>query len=331
MDHLEKGRYLKKIQLIKLNCVGLQTSKLFYQTLLNELDIEHKKSQSLEDTIRMNITRSRKIIIVLDEIDQLCRNVIYNVYSWTTLKRSSLILIGIANDIDLIHSLSLTPRTGASPVLIHFEAYTKSQIQEIILSRLGHDHSDLFDPKAIEFIAGKCATSGDIRKALQLCIRALDTKVPPLLDTNNSSRNIPRVTVKDVAPIISDTMAPKIISTINSLPLTQQLILCCVVKLTQGKEVAIQKAYNQYRQATKILDVGYLSYQEFIDICDILSTTELITTVHRKEKGANGSNDCLKITTHVTQSQILFSVASDSTITNIITNFLNHIHSATED
>jgi len=273
----------------------------------------------------MAINHSYKIIIVLDEIDQLCRNVIYNVYSWTTLKKSSLILIGIANDIDLIHSLSLTPRTGAKPVLIHFEAYTKSQIQDIILSRLGNDFSEVFDPKAIEFIAGKCATSGDIRKALQLCIRVLDTK------TVDSTGNIPRATVKEVAPIISDTMAPKIISIINSLPLTQQLILCCVVKLTQGKEVSIHMAYNQYRQATKILDMGYLSYQEFVDICDILSTTELITTFHRKEKGvANGSND-IKLTTHVTQDQILFSVASDSTITNILTNFLTHIHNATED
>jgi len=305
--------------------VGLQTAKIFYQTLLKELDIEQKKSQKLEETIRMAINQSGKIIIVLDEIDQLSRNVIYNVYSWTTLKDSSLILIGIANDIDLIHSLSLTPRTGAKPVLIHFEAYTKSQMQNIILSRLGNDFSKVFDPKAIEFIAGKCATSGDIRKALQLCIRVLDTKIV------DSSGNIPRVTVKEVAPIISDTMAPKIISIITSLPLTQQLILCCVVKLTQGKEVSIQMAFNQYRQATKILDMGYLSYQEFVDICDILSTTELITTLHRKEKGVTNVSNDIKITTHVTQSQILFSVASDSTITNILTNFLNNIHNATED
>jgi len=303
--------------------VGLQTSKLFYESLLHEFQIKSTKSKNMEDTIRTTFINSGKIIIILDEIDQLSRNVIYNVYSWTTLKKASLILIGIANDIDLIQSLALSSRTGANPVLINFDAYTKSQIEDIIKSRI-NDYSDLFDPKAIEFIASKCATSGDIRKALQLCIKVLETKIP------DPSGNFPKVTMKDVAPIISSTMAPKIISTVQSLPLTQQLILCCIVKLTEGKDISLQSAYDKYRQATKQSDIGYLSIQEFVEIIDILSTTELISITQKKEKGGKTPTKNVvsesKVTTTITQAQILFSVASDTTLTNILTNFLNLIY-----
>jgi len=295
--------------------VGLQTPKLFYQSVLNEFEMERNKSKTVEENLTYAIKNSGKIILVLDEIDQLSRNVIYNVYSWTTLKKASLVLIGVANDIDLIHSLSLTPRTGATPMLLNFQAYTKSQIQEIIQSRIS-SYSDLFDTKAIDFIASKCAISGDIRKALQLCIKVLDTKTP------DSTGNISKVTVKDVAPIISSTMSPKIISTIHSLPLTQQLILCCVVKLSEGKEISLQTVYEKYRQATKLIEMGQLSYQEFMEICDILSTTEVITISQKKEK----KTEIKVISTPITQDQILFSVTSDTTLTSILTNFLNQIN-----
>jgi len=313
---------LKKIQVIKINCVGLQNSKGFYQSLLSEFQIKSTKSKNIEDTIRTTIINSGKIILLLDEIDQLTRNVIYNVYSWTTLKKASLILIGIANDIDLIQSLALSSRTGANPLLINFDAYTKSQMGDIIQSRI-NDYPDLFDPKAIEFIASKCATSGDIRKALQLCIKVLETKIP------DPAGNITKVSVKDVVLIINATMAPKIISGIQSLPLTQQLILCCIVKLTEGKEISLQSVYDNYRQATKQSDIGYLNFQEFVEIIDILSTTELISVTQKKEKSGKTPNKNVvnesKVTTPITQAQILFSVASDMTLTNILTNFLNLI------
>jgi len=135
--------------------------------------------------------------------------------------------------------------------------------------------------------------------------------------------------VKDVAFIINTIMAPKIISAIQSLPLTQQLILCSIVKLTEGKEISLQSVYDKYRPATKQSDIGYLNFQEFVEIIDILSTTELISITHKKEKGGKGKtpnkNVESKVTTSITQAQILFSVASDVTLTDILTNFLNLI------
>jgi len=281
-----------------------------------------RASEKIEEAIQNELINSKyQIIMVLDEIDQLSKNVITNIYSWTHLKRSSLILIGIANDINLIQSLSLKSRNGTKPILVNFEAYTKQQIQDIIKDRLGDEYSELFDPKAIELVAGKCAMLGDIRKALQLCIRVLDVKLSLDLTETNL-----KVTIKDLAPIISETMASKTISRITSLPFTQQIILCCIVKLSNGKEVSLQTIYDKYRQTTRRLDTGQHGYQEFIEICDILSTTELIT-IERKSKAGKttGGNQLLtdtKITTTVTESEILFSVSNDDTLKNLLSTCL---------
>jgi len=325
LNYLKKEGYLKKIELIKVNCMGFQTPKLFYQRILellqNTTTVE-RVSEKIEEAIQNELINSKyQIIMVLDEIDQLNKNVITNIYSWTNLKRSSLILIGIANDINLIQSLSLKSRTGIKPILVNFDAYNKQQIQDIIKDRLGDDYSEVFDPKAIEFVAGKCAMLGDIRKALQLCTRALDVKLSlDLTDTNH------KVTMRDLSPIISETMAPKTISRITSLPFTQQVILCCIVKLSSSKEVSLQNVYDKYRQTTRRLDTGQLGYQEFIEVCDILSTTELIT-IERKSKAGKttGGNQLLtdtKITTTVTESEILFSISNDDTLKNLLSTCL---------
>jgi len=66
-----------------------------------------------------------------------------------------------------------------------------------------------------------------------------------------------------------------------------------------------------------------------VEIIDILSTTELISVTQKKEKSGKTPNKNVvnesKVTTPITQAQILFSVASDMTLTNILTNFLNLI------
>jgi len=100
-------------------------------------------------------------LLVLDEIDQLCcknQSVLYTIFEWPAKRDSKLVLVGIANALDLTDRIlpRLQARCELRPELMHFAPYTKQQIIEIFTERLRQDiKSDLFSPVAIQLLAGK--------------------------------------------------------------------------------------------------------------------------------------------------------------------------------
>lgn len=80
-------------------------------------------------------------LIVLDEMDQLCnskQSVLYSIFEWPALEDSRLVLIGIANALDLTDRLlpRLQARLALKPTVLHFPSYTRQQIIDIISDRL---------------------------------------------------------------------------------------------------------------------------------------------------------------------------------------------------
>ncbi|KAJ6692021.1 ORIGIN RECOGNITION COMPLEX SUBUNIT 1 [Salix purpurea] len=109
--------------------------------LLNERFSEGKRNGKEDD---------RPCILLIDELDLLVtrnQSVLYNILDWPTKPHSKLIVIGIANTMDLPEKL--LPR---------------------ISSRI-----DAFEKQAIEFASRKVAAiSGDARRALEICRRAAE-------------------------------------------------------------------------------------------------------------------------------------------------------------
>ncbi|KAG1680084.1 Cell division control protein 6 [Nymphon striatum] len=111
------------------------------------------------------------------------------------LENSRLVLVGVANALDLTDRI--LPRLkacGIFPHLCNFGPYSKDQIQAIIQDRLKevtYRGQDIFKPIAIQFCARKVsACAGDIRKALDICRRAIelveaDIRRPALKSTHN--------------------------------------------------------------------------------------------------------------------------------------------------
>jgi cell division control protein 6 len=150
------------------------------------------------------------IVLVLDEVDQLLssslsssKTVLKTVFEWPLITGCRLILVGIANALDLsTHHLPKyfttsnfeidkpsTPKPKRSAkngksakesyetnagFLMHFTPYKKEDIAKILEDRL--NGNNIFDPSAIKFVATKVASSsGDIRKALNACKIALES------------------------------------------------------------------------------------------------------------------------------------------------------------
>ncbi|CAM8924572.1 unnamed protein product [Rhodiola kirilowii] len=118
----------------------------------------------------------RPCILLIDELDLLVtRNqlVLYNILDWPTKPNSKLIVIGIANTMDLPEKLlpRISSRMGIQRLC--FGPYNYHQLQQIISTRLMGINA--FETQAIEFASRKVAAiSGDARRALEICRRAAE-------------------------------------------------------------------------------------------------------------------------------------------------------------
>jgi len=115
-------------------------------------------------------------VLLVDELDCVLtrkQEVIYNLFEWPTRKHARLVVLGIANTMDLPQRL--TPRVSSRLGLkrIVFKAYTREQLVTIVQARL-RDVS-VFDADAVKYCSsGVAAVSGDCRTMLQICRRSLD-------------------------------------------------------------------------------------------------------------------------------------------------------------
>ncbi|KAH8893728.1 P-loop containing nucleoside triphosphate hydrolase protein [Thozetella sp. PMI_491] len=118
-------------------------------------------------------------VVLMDELDQLAtknQGVMYNFFNWPALKHSRLIVLAVANTMDLPErtlSNRISSRLGL--IRITFPGYTHDQLMKIVQSRLEGVPGGIVKPEAVQFASRKvAAVSGDARRALDICRRAVE-------------------------------------------------------------------------------------------------------------------------------------------------------------
>ena len=122
-------------------------------------------------------------VVLMDELDQLAmktQSVMYNFFNWPQLRHSRLIVLAVANTMDLPErtlSNKISSRLGLTRVT--FQGYTHAQLMKIVESRLesvrGPHGETVVEPDAIQFASRKVAqVSGDARRCLDICRRAVE-------------------------------------------------------------------------------------------------------------------------------------------------------------
>ena len=121
--------------------------------------------------------RRKTAVVLLDEVDQLYtkkQDVLYNMFDWPTHDHSHLILVAVANTMDLperVFHQRVASRLGLTRLT--FMPYTHQQLVSILQHRL--TQFDCFTHDAIELCSRKVsAVSGDARRALTICQRAAE-------------------------------------------------------------------------------------------------------------------------------------------------------------
>lgn len=177
------------VKKVYINCMSIKSSKDLYGTLLDQICDESDIPEDDAATAVQKLFIPRKkstdtYMVVLDEIDHILTldlESLYQLFEWSMQKSSRLVLIGIANALDLTDRfLPRLKSRNLKPELLPFLPYSAAQIKTIITGRLKSLVPEgsllpFIHPAAIELCSRKVSSqTGDLRKAFEICRRAID-------------------------------------------------------------------------------------------------------------------------------------------------------------
>ncbi|KAI0553648.1 cell division control protein [Xylaria curta] len=172
-----------------INCMSIKSSKDLYEILLEQISdsssiLEGDAAAAVEKLLMSRKKSTGVYLVVLDEIDHILTldlESLYKMFEWSLQKTSRLLLVGIANALDLTDRfLPRLKSRNLKPELLPFLPYSAVQIKTIITGRLKSlvpegSNIPFFHPAAIELCSRKVSSqTGDLRKAFEICRRAID-------------------------------------------------------------------------------------------------------------------------------------------------------------
>lgn len=310
---LSNKTFSGRFELIFVNCMLLRTPASIFQHIAQQLDAKWNASARealpfLEDILT---DTGPMIVLVLDEIDQMStrdQSVLYAIFELPALKNSRLILIGLANALDLTDRalVRLQSRVNFKPVLLNFSPYSKQDIATILSQRIQEavteDVGNVIAPSALQYLGGKISsTSGDLRKAIDICRRAVELaettakKQLVLAPSNSESQNSGSVPTnkcvnipllcKMMASVESSAFCSANSDDMDDTPLQQKLIivtLLVLVKMGKSKQVTLGKLHQSYSKVCSKYGVTAIDFDEFAHTCSLVESRGIVTL---KKKG----------------------------------------------
>ncbi|XP_063485009.1 cell division control protein 6 homolog isoform X2 [Symphalangus syndactylus] len=310
---LQDLKELKGFKTIMLNCMSLRSAQAVFPAIAQEICQEEVSRPAGKDMMRklekhMTAEKGPMIVLILDEMDQLDskgQDVLYTLFEWPWLSNSRLVLIGIANTLDLTDRIlpRLQAREKCKPQLLNFPPYTRNQIVTILQDRLNQVSRDqVLDNAAIQFCARKVsAVSGDVRKALDVCRRAIEivesdvksqTILKPLSECKSPSEPLipKRVGLIHISQVISEVDGGRMTlsqeGAQDSFPLQQKILVCSLMLLIRQlkiKEVTLGKLYEAYSKVCRKQQVAAVDQSECLSLSGLLEARGILGLKRNKE------------------------------------------------
>ncbi|XP_063891149.1 polycomb group protein Psc [Helicoverpa armigera] len=276
---------------VYINCTMMKSAASIYSRICKELQLPTSGSteKACFSAIEKYLKKKHKMtLLVLDEIDQLDskrQSVLYTIFEWPAMAASRVVLVGVANALDLTQRAlpRLQARCSLRPHTLHFAPYTKQQIINIFTNVLANeDKTNVFSPVALQMLAAKIsAISGDMRRALDIGRRVIDLAKRTKFSDNQSVDHMMKdstvtVELKQVLEVLNDVYggSKKIESDADDgFPLQQKLILCSIMlMLTKGKvkEIVMGKLHDVYKKVAAARNLAPLDLCEMCAACTLL-------------------------------------------------------------
>lgn len=268
-----------------------QSYSLLWEALKGDRVSPHHALSLLEQEFSHPGPRRIPCVVLMDELDQLVtknQSVMYNFFNWPAMRHSRLIVLAVANTMDLPErtlSNKISSRLGLTRIT--FPGYTHTQLMEIISSRLEGVPGNIVDQDAIQFASRKvAAVSGDARRALDICRRAVElaeqsqpkSELPageedePVANTPSrkgrnqpkqhedkavgSDKPLPRVTIATIKQAINEATSSPLAQHLRSVPLSSKLFLAAILARLRRTGVAESTFGDVAVEAKRIADVA---------------------------------------------------------------------------
>ncbi|XP_061860248.1 origin recognition complex subunit 1 isoform X2 [Colius striatus] len=221
--------------------------------------------------------KRKTTVLVVDELDLLWtrkQNVMYNLFDWPTQKHSKLIILAIANTMDLPERIMMNrvaSRLGLTRM--SFQPYTYKQLQQIVSSRLKSVKA--FEEDAIQLVSRKVAAlSGDARRCLDICRRATE-----ICEFASQKRTPEIVRMAHVTEAMDEMFSSPYINAIRNASLHEQIFLKAILaefRRAGVEEATVQKIYHQHVALCRIEGMQSPTISEILAVCGRLGACRLL-------------------------------------------------------
>ncbi|KAK5110365.1 hypothetical protein LTR62_006073 [Meristemomyces frigidus] len=267
-----------------------QSYSLLWEALKGDRVSSAHALELLEREFTTPSPRRVPCVVLMDELDQLVtrnQGVMYNFFNWPQLRHSRLIVLAVANTMDLPErtlSNKISSRLGLTRIT--FPGYTHTQLMTIVQSRLEGVGQVIVDPDAVQFASRKvAAVSGDARRALDICRRAVELAEQETWNTNaegkeNQAPDTPSktpgrqkaggglaakqgiVTIATIKRAINEATCTPLAAYLRALPLASKLFLAALLARLRRTGVAESTLADVVEEARRL---GMASHNKNID------------------------------------------------------------------
>ncbi|XP_005629059.2 origin recognition complex subunit 1 isoform X3 [Canis lupus familiaris] len=308
LQQAAKANDVPPFQYIEVNGMKLTEPHQVYVQILQKLTGQKATANHAAELLAKRFLTQRSsqetTVLLVDELDLLWtqkQDVMYNLFDWPTHKEARLVVLTIANTMDLPERIMMnrvSSRLGLTRM--SFQPYTHSQLQQILISRLKNIKA--FEDDAIQLVARKVAAlSGDARRCLDICRRA--TEICEFSCRKPDSPGL--VTIAHLLQAVDEMFSSSYITAIkNSSVLEQSFLRAILAEFRRSglEEATFQQVYSQHVALCRMEGLPYPTMSETMAVCSNLGSCHLLLVEPSR-------NDLLlRVRLNVSQDDVLYAL-----------------------
>ncbi|KAM9410671.1 origin recognition complex subunit 1 isoform 2-T2 [Pholidichthys leucotaenia] len=261
----------------------------------------------LEKRFSCPAPRKETTVLLVDELDLLWtrkQNVMYNLFDWPTRRHARLVVLTIANTMDLPERIMINrvaSRLGLTRM--SFQPYSFKQLQQIIMSRL--NKLKAFEEDALQLVSRKVAAlSGDARRCLDICRRATEICEHSALDASATGL----VGMNHVMEALNEMFSSAYVTAIKCASTQEQLFIRAVITEFRRlglEEATFQQVFVQHQDLCRVEGLQPINVSEGLAVCQRLGACRLLLL----ESSRLGVLQRIRL--NVSEDDILFALKAD--------------------
>ncbi|XP_076015516.1 origin recognition complex subunit 1 [Genypterus blacodes] len=298
-------------QFIEINGMKMTDPHQAYVQILQKLTGQKVTADHaaalLEKRFSNSAPRKEATVLLVDELDLLWtrkQNVMYNLFDWPTRRHARLVVLTIANTMDLPERIMINrvaSRLGLTRM--SFQPYSFKQLQQIIMSRLNKVKA--FEQDALQLVSRKVAAlSGDARRCLDICRRATEICEHAAVEPPATGL----VGMSHVMEALKEMFSSAYVAAIKNASVQEQLFLRAVIAEFRRlglEEATFQQVWVQQQALSRVEGLQPLGVSESQAACQRLGACRLLLL----ESSRTGILQRVRL--NVSQDDVLYALKAD--------------------